>query len=76
MPQLSLYLPEEEMEVLRRDSANANKSLSKYVAGLIRDASVNPSWPVGYWTEVYGSLKDPSFVVPPEVEVPLDEIVL
>ena len=50
MPQLSLYLDEPTMEMLR-------------------------GWPSGYWDNVYGCLRDPTFVVPEE-EGDLDEIVL
>lgn len=76
MPQLSLYLDDSSMELLRERAADSCQSLSKYVANLIRCDEVNPEWPLGYWEDVYGSLNDPAFEVPDEIEVPLDDIVL
>ena len=37
MPQLSLYLDEPTMEMLREKSSRAHQSMSRYVTGLIRD---------------------------------------
>ena len=65
MPQLSLYLDEPTMEKLRE----------RYVTGLIRESGEGRGWPSGYWDNVYGCLRDPTFVVPEE-EGDLDEIVL
>ncbi|MCI8424695.1 MAG: antitoxin [Adlercreutzia sp.] len=76
MPQLSLYLDEPTMELLRSRSSRSHQSMSKYVTGLIRQSDRADSWPEGYWERVYGCLKDPSFVVPEEVDVPLDDVVL
>ena len=76
MPQLSLYLDEPTMELLRDHSTRAHQSMSKYVAGLIRRSDYAHGWPEGYWESVYGCLKDPSFVAPDEVEAPLDDVVL
>ena len=58
MPQLSLYLDEPTMEMLREKSSREGRG-----------------WPSGYWDNVYGCLRDPTFVVPEE-EGDLDEIVL
>lgn len=76
MPQLSLYLDEPTMEELRADAAEAGLSLSKYVTGLIREKKTHRGWPEGYWEQVYGCITDPTFVVPPELDADLDEIVL
>lgn len=76
MPQLSLYLDEPTMNLLRTRSSRAHQSMSKFVTGLIRDSDRAHGWPEGYWEEVYGCLKDPTFVVPDEVDVPLDDVVL
>lgn len=71
MPQLSLYLNDETMRLLRSDVKNEQTSISKYVSQLItRNAS--SSWPQGYWTEVYGCLDDDSFTVPNELDAALD----
>ena len=73
MPQLSLYLDDPTMDMLRRNSEHAHLTLSKYVVRLIRQDDAEKGWPEGYWDEVYGSLDDSSFVAPEEVDVPLDE---
>lgn len=75
MPQLSLYLDEPTMEMLREKSSRAHQSMSRYVTGLIRESGEGCGWPAGYWDNVYGCLKDPTFVVPEE-EGDLDEIAL
>ncbi|WP_165044781.1 antitoxin [Adlercreutzia sp. ZJ138] len=76
MPQLSLYLDDSAMELLRERAVGSGQSLSKYVVNLIRHDEVNPAWPRGYWEDVYGSLNDLTFGAPDEVDVPLDDIVL
>ena len=38
MPQLSLYLDEPTMEMLREKSSRAHQSMSRYVTGLIRES--------------------------------------
>ena len=76
MPQLSLYLDEPTMEKLRERSRRAQISLSKFAAKLIQEEETSHTWPGDYWDRVYGSLKDPSFFVSDEVEVPLDDIQL
>ncbi len=71
MPQLSLYLNDKTMELLRSDVEKEQISISKYVSRLIsRNAS--SSWPEGYWNNVYGCLKDDSFTVPEEIDSALD----
>lgn len=76
MPQLSLYLDDETMELLRERSARSQDSMSKYVAKLIQRDDACVGWPQGYWEKVYGSLDDPTFVVPDEINAPLDELVV
>ena len=76
MPQLSLYLDDSTMDLLRRGSQEAHQSMSKYVADLIRRETTGSEWPAGYFDRVCGCLTDPSFVVPEEPAVPLDDIVL
>lgn len=71
MPQLSLYLNDETMRLLRSDVKNEQTSISKYVSQLINRNASN-SWPQGYWTEVYGCLDDDSFTVPDELDAALD----
>lgn len=47
MPQLSLYMDEPMMEGLRQDAAREGKTLSKFVAGVLRDRDTNGLWPHG-----------------------------
>ena len=56
MPQLSLYLDEPTMEMLREKSSRAHQSMSRYVTGLIRESGEGRGWPSGYWDNVYGCL--------------------
>ena len=42
MPQLSLYLDEPTMEMLREKSSRAHQSMSRYVTRLIREVNVSP----------------------------------
>ncbi|NHM15065.1 antitoxin [Eggerthellaceae bacterium zg-887] len=76
MPQLSLYLDDATMSLLRQSAEEAQLSLSKYVAGLIRQDSEGSAWPEGYFDQVCGRLTDPSFTVAEEPSAPLDDIVL
>lgn len=70
MAQLSLYLEEETMDLLRKKAVLANVSLSKYVAKLIR-SDVSSGWPMGYW-DLYGSIDDETFCEPAELAFELD----
>lgn len=74
MPQLSLYLDDKTMDILKEKATEAHVSLSKYVTHLIKADGENRGWPEGYWETVYGCLTDPTFAVPKEVDIPLDEI--
>ena len=70
MPQLSLYIDDETMGVLRKNADERDVSLSRYARDLI--SSHNESaWPSDFW-DVYGALKDDSFVVPEELDPSLD----
>lgn len=71
MPQLSLYVDAEALELLRKDAKRSNTSMSKYVTRLIKNKSDN-AWPDGYWESVYGALADDSFAIPEELDPALD----
>ena len=66
MSQLSLYLEEAEMDILRKDAKREGVSLSRYAARLIRENAGKSKWPAGYWENVYGALSDSSFVLSSE----------
>lgn len=70
MPQLSLYLDDLTMGVLRANARRETKSLSKYAADLIKQENVS-AWPPSFWA-TYGALHDESFVVPIDIDVRLD----
>ncbi len=74
MPQLSLYLNEATMAVLKSDCEKSGKSLSSYVAELITDKQQREAWPQGYWESVYGALSDDTFQVPQEIDCELDGV--
>ena len=68
MPQLSLYIDDDTMEVLRAGAKAEGVSLSRYAADAILQKHNGPTqrdeWPTGYWESVYGCLDDPTFVAP------------
>lgn len=70
MPQVSLYLDDDTMQVVRKKAALANESLSKYVADLIR-SDASGGWPKGYW-KLFGSIDDAAFGEPEELSFALD----
>ena len=71
MPQLSLYVDTEALDLLREDAKRSNLSMSKYVARLIKNKS-DSAWPDGYWESVYGVLADDTFVLPEDLDPALD----
>ena len=71
MPQLSLYVDTEALDLLREDAKRSNLSMSKYVAQLIKSKS-DSAWPDGYWESVYGVLADDTFVLPEDLDPALD----
>ena len=52
MPQLSLYLDEPTMEMLREKSSRAHQSMSRYVTGSFARVGKGAAWPSGYWDNV------------------------
>lgn len=74
MPQLSLYVDDATMEILRSSARGEGVSMSKYAADLIRKRAQFGSWPNGYWESVYGCLDDDTFVVDDTaIDVSLDD---
>ena len=58
MPQLSLYIDDDTMEMLRDGAKAEGVSLSRYAADAIVErhsgAARRDEWPAGYWESVYG----------------------
>jgi hypothetical protein len=69
MPQVSLYLEQEILDVARRNARIENISLSKYVSREL-GKSVGSGWPKGYW-KLFGALEDESFTRP--ADLPFDQ---
>ncbi len=68
MPQLSLYLDDPTMEMLRTRARHQGISLSRYASQLIKQEEASGGWPEGYWDRAYGCL--PDF---PDISDPLDQ---
>ena len=73
MAQLSLYVDDSMMEDLRRDAAREGKTLSKFVAGVLKDHAENNRWPHGFFN-LYGACEDGVLVEPPDEPFDLDPI--
>ena len=73
MAQLSLYVDDSTMEDLRRDAAREGKTLSKFVAGVLKDHAENNRWPNGFFN-LYGVCEDGVLVEPPDEPFDLDPI--
>ena len=61
MPQLSLYLDDPMMEGLRQDASREGKTLSKFVAGVLKDHAENNRWPHGFFN-LYGACELPALL--------------
>lgn len=72
MPQLSLYMDESSMAELRKSAEDAHKSISQYVREKLMEKPVS-KWPESFWA-TYGSIDDPTFVVPEDLPPDLDDI--
>lgn len=62
MPQLSLYITDENLAILRKRSKEEGISMSRYANRLIENDAGNSSWPQGFWS-LYGAF-DESFEIP------------
>lgn len=71
MPQLSLYITDENLAILRKRANEEGVSLSRYTNDLIRNDADNHGWPSGFW-DLYGAIDDSSFTVPDD-SVPDDD---
>ena len=66
MPQLSLYLSDDNLTALRTRAEEEGVSLSKHVSHLIEQDAENHGWPTDFWS-LYGAIDDASFTEPPDV---------
>ena len=65
MPQLSLYISDENMATLRNRADEEGVSMSKHVNRLIEQDASGRGWPQGFW-DLFGAIQDDSFVAPPD----------
>ena len=63
MPQVSLYIDEETYKRIEIAAQTEKLSLSKYVATKLRE-TLDDRWPDRF-EELFGSIDDTSFTVPP-----------
>ncbi len=70
MPQLSLYVTDSNMALLRSRAHDSGVSMSKYVNNLIERDSKEGEWPIGFWS-LYGALTED--IVVPEDVYPTDD---
>lgn len=65
MPQLSLYVTDENLALLRARANESGLSMSKYVNRLIAQDAQRCGWPSGFW-DLYGALSD-GFQIPDDL---------
>ena len=60
MPQTSLYMDNNTMELIRTESKRQGVSLSRFIAGAVSNYTnhITEGWPSGYWERVCGCLSD------------------
>lgn len=63
MPQLSLYLSDENLVTLRARAKEEGTSMSRHVSRLIEQDAASRSWPSGFWN-LYGAIGDDAFTEP------------
>ena len=67
MPQLSLYLTQEQLAKLESEAQAEKMSLSKWVVTQIIDR-IEPRYPEG-WADLFGSVHDASFYRPEQPQL-------
>ena len=62
MSQVTIYMPDNEMQIAKAGALAEKTSLSGWLAGLIREKAVSQStgWPADFW-DMAGSWKDSDF---------------
>ena len=65
MPQLSLYLSDENLTILRKRANEEGVSMSKHVNRLIEQDALSRGWPQGFW-DLFGAIQDGTFAAPPD----------
>lgn len=70
MAQLSLYLDEPTLSILKSNASRERLSLSKMAQKSIRSYAPH-QWPAGFW-DLYGAITDETFQEPEELAWELD----
>ncbi len=76
MPQLSLYMTEDEMDFLRKGASDAGMSISKFARSILASGQAGSGWPEGYF-DLYGSCPDSDVAIddlPWELDCPRSEL--
>ena len=71
MAQISLYVNDAQLKVIKRSARQAGTSISKWAV----DRLVNNSGSAGYsaeFLELFGSIKDDTFIEPAELDIAVD----
>ena len=67
MPELHFYVPQELADRIQREAKAAQKSVSSYLAELIRRAMAR-AWPEGFFDDVVGGWQGDALERPPQGE--------
>lgn len=67
MPQLHFYLPQDLAERIQQEAKAAQKSVSSYLADLVK-REMAPSWPEGFFETVVGGWRGKELRRPPQGE--------
>ncbi|MCP4971700.1 MAG: toxin-antitoxin system, antitoxin component [Arcobacter sp.] len=70
MPQISLYVDNETLQKVEHAAKLENKSISKWVSSKLK-YSLQNNLP-DEWLNLFGSLKDDSFIEQPEISIKHD----
>jgi len=67
MPQLHFYVPRDLAERIQHEAQTAKKSVSSYLADLVK-REMAPDWPEGFFDEVVGGWRGEALQRPPQGE--------
>ena len=67
MPQMHFYVPKDLAERIRQEAHAAKKSVSSYLAELVK-REMAPNWPEGFFDEVVGGWQGEGLQRPPQGE--------
>ena len=71
MPQLSLYVTQDQLLKIENEAHGEKMSLSKWVVSKIME-NIEPHYPDG-WADLFGSVSDSSFTRPDQLKLEIRE---